>query len=553
VCGLLVFAICLSLAAPLLAADPEPPSPAVRLYDVPKARALGGEFDFEGAWKLVPEDTLEHKFDGWALVTNDKLAFIVKRNGDMSLGNVLEVYTRKKAPVNSPTLVLTCSHCTAVRSTPQIRIVENNSSAVTLELRRKANDGSEIAIAFRLTAGQPIMEIRPRAQVDRVHIVISGHRLVIPNYFGDDMAFFPLNPPGRTIFLPAENFFLNLVSGEPYDTMAVCAWTSIRQDVSVSGDNYLVQCIADKPIWLALLGGCNIWRIDVPYTANTPRFGGGDDWKPPFPAKWRGNIVGEGMPPRSWFLKGTDTAPPITFPRQDGGRKPGQPLLSLYYPIDRDRQTPLDVFTPMDVLRNTLGVGPCQYILQTEGLGSESNPTPDNVMTWVEKQFARKKQKKSADEIREMLGQMGSQVAATQARIERYAAFARELHKLVDGKELMPAGATGMMSLQQTLVYLDRSLADDTSAKAAERTQQLAAEVAALMEKADAADECRKLGAEARQIGLAQERTLARCRMAVRWVHAQAKMAAAETAADVKTLELAKTVQARTEEILYAR
>jgi hypothetical protein len=454
------------------------------------------------------------------------------------------VFTRKNTPVDLLAVVFPYSRCAAGKSTSQIRIIENNSSAVTLELRRKADDGSEMAIAFRLTAGQPIMEIRPRAQVDRVHFNLPGRRPVIPNYFGDDMTFCTPNAPGHAICLPAENFFLVPVGA--CDAMVMCVWTSIRQDVSVSDRDYGVQCIADQPIWLASMESHGIWHVDA---AEKRSFGGGHNWKPPFPAKWRGNIVGEGMPPRSWFVEGTDTAPPKPFRGRDGGRKSDKPLELFYYPIDRDRQTPLDVFTPMDVLRNTLGVGPCQYILQTEGLGSEDNPTPDNVMNWVEKQFARKKQKKSADEIREMLGQMGAQVAATQARIDRYAAFARDLHKLVGEKERMPNGATGMMSLGDTLAYLDRCLADDAGTRAVQRAQQLTARVADLIDKADAADECRKLGAAARQIGLAQERTLARCRMAVRWVREQAKMAAT----DRPVSELAKTVQGRAEEVLYAK
>ena len=75
----------------------------------------------------------------------------------------------------------------------------------------------------------------------------------------------------------------------------------------------------------------------------------------------------------------------------------------------------MTTFTPIDILRGTLGVGPCQYILQTEGLASDANPTPDNVMTWVEKQFSRKKEKKAADEIRERLAQMVEHVGQAQA------------------------------------------------------------------------------------------------------------------------------------------
>ena len=576
--GSLVFTVGWLLAAAAVAADSEPGSPATRLYDVPRGEYGTTSLERKEGWKLVPQERLTHKFAGAPLVANDKLVAFVSGTMDFCF------YAASGPIPRYPISIRAASR--EPKGTPEIRIVENGDAAVTLEMRWKNRDGSAAgSITFRLTAGQPIIEIRPGNDVRAVAITQAWMQYgIVPDFFGDDMVFHPssrdrkdLDPllsAGRaSCGLPTENFFLGLSPAE----VLMCVWSSCRQGVGVTGANpqshfyasYEVQCVAGKPIWLGLLSGAGIWHVQ----GGPGR--GADDWKPPFPAKWRADLVGEGFPPRSWFFDGKLPSPPAPLPQVGEGRgMPSPPARSqtgegrgvpspmacpqtesrvVVYPIDRDRQTPLDVFTPMDVLRNTLGVGPCQYILQTEGLGSENNPTPDNVMTWVEKQFARKKQKKSADEIREMLGQMGSQVAATQARIERYAAFARELHKLVGGKELMPAGATGMMSLQQTLVYLDRSLADDASAKVAERTQQLTKEVAALMERADAADECRKLGAAARQIGLTQERTLARCRMAVRWVHAQAKMAAAETAADVKTLELAKTVQARTEEILYAK
>ena len=97
--------------------------------------------------------------------------------------------------------------------------------------------------------------------------------------------------------------------------------------------------------------------------------------------------------------------------------------------MDRSQATPLTTFTPIDILRNTLGVGPCQYILQTEGLASDANPTPDNVMTWVEKQFSRKKEKKAADEIRERLAQMVEHVGQAQARIDQYRRMFAEVRR----------------------------------------------------------------------------------------------------------------------------
>ena len=40
---------------------------------------------------------------------------------------------------------------------------------------------------------------------------------------------------------------------------------------------------------------------------------------------------------------------------------------ALVYPINRLEATPLEAFTVVDVMRATLGVGPCEYILDVEG------------------------------------------------------------------------------------------------------------------------------------------------------------------------------------------
>ena len=39
----------------------------------------------------------------------------------------------------------------------------------------------------------------------------------------------------------------------------------------------------------------------------------------------------------------------------------------MIYPVNRVNETPLEAFTVVDLVRNTLGVGPCEYILDLEG------------------------------------------------------------------------------------------------------------------------------------------------------------------------------------------
>lgn len=50
----------------------------------------------------------------------------------------------------------------------------------------------------------------------------------------------------------------------------------------------------------------------------------------------------------------------------------------IVYAIDRRKETPLTVMTPSDVMRECLGVGPCQYVLDLEGLGVDTNKTTRN-------------------------------------------------------------------------------------------------------------------------------------------------------------------------------
>ena len=70
-----------------------------------------------------------------------------------------------------------------------------------------------------------------------------------------------------------------------------------------------------------------------------------------------------------------------------------------------------------------------------------------------------------------------------------------------------------------------------------------------MLSKEDALAECRRMGAEARAIGAAQDRTLANCRMMVRrWLKQSAAMLAEEHRLDAG---FAGMVRARAERMLH--
>ena len=172
----------------------------------------------------------------------------------------------------------------------------------------------------------------------------------------------------------------------------------------------------------------------------------------------------------------------------------------LVYALDRTQATPLTTFTPIDILRNTLGVGPCQYILQTEGLASDANPTPDNVMTWIEKQFSRKKEKKAAGEIRERLAQMVEHVGQADARIVQLPPHVRRGESaLRRGCRRADTGRRCHELLKRISIRRGAGVFDIAACaqdRASSRARQLADEVIGLIGTDNAAPGCEKLGGE---------------------------------------------------------
>ena len=489
-------------------ADYEPGAPSTYLFDTvspsPAAQAAG-KLDPKSGWTLVPEDNLTHKFQGDAVVLNDRLLVVLR-----PAGSGAEVYGQTPAgPKQRVELSPRTAAGRKATSLASLRIVENGPAAVTLAASFTMEDGGSCSLTYRLTAGQMIVEVRPGEGTGRLLAACPTRYVVIPDYFADDMVFGPETIERPRVRLPAENFFLNM-TGEG-DAEVMCVWQSSKQeaaairsgkgkDAAITGCE--IEAAKDKPIWIACLEGKPLWHEgasagpDAGPKAARP-------WKPPFPAKWRWDEL---VVPGAAFLK--------WYPQAVGVE--GTVLL---YAMDRSRGTPLATFTPMDVLRNTLGVGPCQYILQTEGLATETNPTPDNVMTFVEKQFNRKKEKKSAAEIRELLGQMVAHMDRVSGRIERYRRTLRDVSEMRQAASAAQPPANGARELQLIHPRPYRRDAQRTPPQA----RELADKIIALIGTDGAAAKCDKLGAELRDLSR-RPPVLARYRMTARWLKQSAAM-----------------------------
>lgn len=504
-------------------------APLTRLFDTGSSSAepLSEEALAQRTkWHLVPEDTIQHPFSGDAIFLNDKLAVVLRKQGRGA-----EVYARGTGRLRPrATLGLAETLTAPADLLGAIKIVENSSSAVMIEATFAGK--TPAALRFRLTTGEAILETSSEADAGFVNALSKTRQVVVPDYFGDDMVFGPES--WRGLCLPAENFSLSLLEGG--DALLMSVWQSREQEAwLVAPDSakeaglcaQRIRCQKGKSIWFAFLEAPGLWRAGGVVAK--------DEWKPPFPARWRGSYVRAHGVADSWDV---ETGP---SPAQAAGQHEG-PL--VIYPLDRTATTPLTATCPTDVMRNTLGVGPCQYILACEGMGAQGDPTPNSVMNWVEKQFAQKKEVKTAEDIRQRLEFMTQHVGEARTRIERYAQFAGQIRQVLADKP-------GTEPYRLILTDLDRFTAAGLAPAAApERAKQWASEVDALIGKANSLASCQRLGEQLRALGTIQDGTLARSRMAVRRLRQEGRTLAA---AGSGPTDLAQQIERLVEQLLQKK
>ena len=410
----------LCLLAVLLASTPtrgDEESPVTRLFDaglVSPQPWTSAALEKLSASRQIPEDQTNGVFSGDAVLMNDKLVVVFRKQGTGA-----EVYAKTPGGLKPRA---TLGHAADLKSTADaggsVKIIENTAGGVVLELGFKGEAAS--VLRFRLTAGEAIVEVDSTDGAGFIDWRSQGRYLVVPDYFGDDMVLDAKTDGG--VCLPTENLCLQLIDGG--EAMVMGVWRSRQQEAWLTGagkdrDGALgptrIRCLKDQSPWLAFLESPGLWRAAAEPGKITP----------PFPAKWRASFARRNGVADSWDQE----AGPA--PEQISGAHAGP---FLVYLMDRVPATPLTVTCPTDVMRNTLGVGPCQYILACEGMGAQGDPTPNSVMGWVEKQFEQRKEKKAAGDIKERLEAMTKHVAEARTRIEGYATFATELRKTVAGK-----------------------------------------------------------------------------------------------------------------------
>jgi hypothetical protein len=540
------------------------PPPFTSLFDTatPSATPLPPEaLNTRKGWTAIPEDTLAHTFTGDAVFMNDRVAVAIRRNAAGS-----EVYSRLPGGSKQRVELLPLGLDGATGTLSGLKIIENSQASVLLEATLSGKGGAAAVFRFRLTAGESLLEVRGGAGAGRLRVCDQSQYVVVPDFFADDMVFDPAAHENMRIGLPAENTVLGQADNGA--AIVACIWPSSRQTVDLllspkgpprTITGYEIDLPANGKLWVAAMEGAGIWhaRRVTDQKASTDL---ALEWKRPMPARWRADFVGgDGRSISTYFADPEAGAEPENAKsngacRFDAGRAlvrvidpvaAASPGLVVVYPVERTRTTPLTSFCLVDLMRNALGVGPCQYVLDAEGLGNSESPTPDQVTHWVEKQIEKKVSKRDVDTIREQLAKMALQVKSTDARIGEYIVFAAKVNQVCAESAKDPGQSTDFTRLAD----IAKRMTAPPAATHPE-VEKLAGEVAAQAEREDALAKCQATLAAIRTAGAAQDYALAKLRMAARRLKQEARTLAA---ADPKSGALATKIQKLAEEMLVRK
>ena len=580
------------------------------------APALSGESPLKtDGWSRLEEGDTLHRFEGCTVLANDKIVAVLRQGTpDVDVfsrqAEALKLCARLR-PICDGTGDLTRVSLAIRENTRNgvsievgLRSPGNKTSQIAYELT--------VGAAFiKTTAGAGVEKLRVEAPcrfailpdffgddmvVDASALSVSRAELPSENFL--------------LCMLPGGDAILMTVSESRENDVEIFLPDAQPREIAHSDISY-----GNKPhIWIAVLQDKGIWHqqaitpADAGSVINL-------DWKMPFAALWRvdwstadkltdswemllqkpdgeyamqawfgqdpseGQSFGEKLGARDWNKPQRGRWNPVlgqfVFPCWVDSDRQGhlQPLVerrytnggevynfagpAVIYPIDRATvppfSTPIDKLTVVDLVRMTLGVGPCQYILDLEGQKGNSRGVATcyarDVINAIYKDGT---QLQHGPEIEEHLDAAVAFIRNVRGRIDEYVAFGREMRAyLEEQKRLHPQHAEFLSELLLVTGRLDEFFEADRERI---QTPAYAEETAAGFRQDlltytgnDAFEKCEARMSIFTSIGGAQDGIVASCRMIVKTLRQRSGIAVALNP-DLK--DMAAEIRARTQAIL---
>jgi hypothetical protein len=486
-------------------ADPAPkPRPGMIVWDTGEAsakplapEALAGKNE----WTAIPQDQTADAFKGDAVLSNGRIVAVLRKQDA-----AVEVHSAKPdgAVARLRLRLLTAAGEPAARL-ERMALIESTKNSICLDATFQTAKGASVTGKFRLKRGEIAIQAEPGTGAGKLRVECPGRFLVLPDFFADDITLDAAKLPLSMVELPSENFVMHLTGNG--EAIAMCVFENRQQDVKVTltGEGEQRQVAGSeigfegKKVWVALMEAPRIWAVRDLKAADTDKIVP-LDWRMPFPAAWRVDFTRPNGLTDSWemllqekqagkYVKpswlGSDAEQidadrsrwntvlgNFTYPcwSDADGRGSLQPLKNdvlqfvgpaIVYPINRVKQTPLDAFTAVDVMRNTLGVGPCEHILDVEGNKSEYRGRATcSVRDTLTPIYEKGQQKKQRDKVDKTLDEGLVFVKHIRGRITQYVEFGHTLRQyLAEQKKAHPELTDFINEMDQLTQEIDKHMA----------------------------------------------------------------------------------------------
>ena len=519
-------------------------------------------------------------FKGDASVSNGRITLVLPQGGGVAELRSGEIVRAKLSLVGAAKF-------------DRVALVEHGKGAAAVEV-----SAAGAVVRFKLKKGDVTVEAQPGERAGKLRVDCPSRFIVLPDFFADDIVIDARKIPASSAEIPSENFLLQL-AGQG-DAIVMSVFENKEQDVRLSlagtGDGRVaaaseIEFGKNRKIWVSVLEAPQIWHVREvrPEEAGkiVPL-----DWKMPFAAAWRCDLTrsndladswdmliqlqkdGDFLKP-SWMGGGPEKIPnnrkrwttvlgSFLYPVwSDADRNTFlQPLKhdrlafrgpAVVYPVNRVEATPLDAFTVIDLVRNTLGAGPCEYLLDLEGNKSEYKgratcSSRDN----LKRIYTAGEQKAKHAEVEKILQDALIFVKHIRGRITRYVDFGRKIREyLAEQKKAHP-------ELREPIADLEKIAEEiDIRYKAREEKMKTPDDVAKMnddfrrdvmdYEGKDALDRCTKYAVALVVIGDNQDELSGECRWVVKALRQKAGLL---MAADARMAPIAAEIRARTQDVL---
>lgn len=565
------------------------PRAGLEIWDTgkPSAEPLApAAIEAKAGWTKVAEPGV---VKGDAVLANGRLTAVIRRTGGTDLYGAGAARARA---------ILQAASGESIARLEKIAVTEVSKGVIAVEIQ-----GGPASATLRLKKGDPALETSPGAGASRLRVEASSRFVVFPDFFADDIVVDAAKVPIASIEAPSENFLLHL--GGKNDAIVMAVFEHRDQDVRLSlagsGDQRAftgseIQFGKAGKVWVSLIEGDGIWTtktLDRKDRGRVVPLG----WKMPFPAYWRVDFTnsfdlfdswdmllqtkdgGEFVRP-TWFGEplqkvrpnrqmfdaaiGGMLYPAFADPQGNGFvqgfNEKGRMEIShvgpmLVYPINRLPETPADRFTVVDIMRNTMGVGPCEHILDVEGQKQQlKGRATCSVQVELNQMYQAKQQKARKGDAESILKQGETFVAHIRGRIHSYADYGRRMLELIAAKKKeQPALAPTLAPLEKLLGEIDASIAskmdkiktpDEHAALFARFRKELLEN-----EGPDALEKCKAWTDALVSVGGTQDELVAHCRWVVKNVRQKAGLIMVQ---DPKAAPIATEVRAKAQEVLRA-